>query len=618
MASETVPAAANGPHDPATTPAQPTGLAGALARIEPARATTATFNLDPAAGDTSSTPTTSSTASSADFHDTTPAPGNTPSSSGSGKTPQPREGVFKTLVRAAAERWRKGADIHLKRLDMQKARHQAAQVKETRQVTVNNSPAPAPSRTQNSSGMGSGKGAQKANGGGSGNTPKNSSGTNRAGAGGRGADGAGSGTGRGRKDGNGAGKATPEDRNAKPRRGVDPKQPKSSPSPKPSPKPGGAPGAGSGSSGKAGPSGKDGKPGKDTAKKDVPKDASAGGGKGADRVRLTKDKPSRAGKDSTTTQDKTAKDKTTTGPKPGAAQSDKAKDKSGKTDTADQGGKATPATDSATKKTLTGVDLKKTKTTAGDTPATSSGKATTDTATPANTDADAGKHRPPRTQASREAGYRDGNRAARLVAHVEAYRDGTHDGWTDGRKDTAADKHRLDTARTTRQKNREDAVATPTLTGPQPIPVTSINTNHVTLPSGNVHTRGEIRTVKQYERNLTDKATTLQKATEATKALKQHAEEHAAHAVTLTEQARAVEGGDKLIAALNRLAEQATLQARIADDLHTRATRSADSTNALLANIATRYSAIYKAVCDSENTQPAKLFWYRDGAPTHA
>ncbi len=591
MASETVPAAANGPHDPATTPA-PTGLAGALARIEPTRPDPSAFTLDPDNAASAGVGTTSSSTSSADYHDTEPTPGpaTTNGSGTGGKGPQPREGAFKTLVRAVAERWRKGADIHIKRLDMQKARHQASQVKETRQVAVNNTPNPGPSRTQNSSGMGSGKGPGKANSGGTGKAPKNSSTHSRDTSNGRSQNGP-SGGHRGGK-GNSSGSAGDSSRRPQKDTGSrgstdTPKTSKDTPSKKTDGKGGsggsGTPGADSSKTPKPGTAGKDGKPGKD---------APTTGSKGTDKVRLTKtDKTPKPGND------------TDSKPSPG-------RNTSG--DTSKGTGPTSASGDTEKKPTTTGPDGTD-KPRGEDTPKTGDKKP--DPNPDPKTPTPSKKHRPPRTQPSREAGYRDGHRAARAIAHVQAYRDGTRDGWDDGRKQAAHDKTRLDTARTQRLKQREDTMPT---TGPAPIPVLGINSTHVTLPDGRTHTRGEIRNVKHFERLLTDKATDLQKVAEATKSLKTHAEEQAAGATRLAEQARAVEGGDKLIATLTRLHEQAALQAGIADALNARAVRATDSTNTLLTNIDTRYGQIYKAVCDSETDKPAQLFWYRDGAPAHA
>lgn len=54
-----------------------------------------------------------------------------------------------------------------------------------------------------------------------------------------------------------------------------------------------------------------------------------------------------------------------------------------------------------------------------------------------------------RTRPSREAGFRDGIRAAAVVGHVKAYRDGTLDGWVHRTSKDTDDKHRMDKARDT-------------------------------------------------------------------------------------------------------------------------------------------------------------------------
>lgn len=53
----------------------------------------------------------------------------------------------------------------------------------------------------------------------------------------------------------------------------------------------------------------------------------------------------------------------------------------------------------------------------------------------------------PRTQSSREAGYRHGDQAAAAVGHVRAWRDGTRDGWEDRTAADLVDRKRMDTAK---------------------------------------------------------------------------------------------------------------------------------------------------------------------------
>ncbi|MFF2630871.1 hypothetical protein ACFVUN_34550 [Kitasatospora griseola] len=52
-----------------------------------------------------------------------------------------------------------------------------------------------------------------------------------------------------------------------------------------------------------------------------------------------------------------------------------------------------------------------------------------------------------RTQAAREAGYRDGKRAAGVVGQAQAYRDGVKDGWSDRQAADEAERKRMDDAK---------------------------------------------------------------------------------------------------------------------------------------------------------------------------
>ncbi|KPC96589.1 hypothetical protein ADL27_02805, partial [Streptomyces sp. NRRL F-6602] len=100
--------------------------------------------------------------------------------------------------------------------------------------------------------------------------------------------------------------------------------------------------------------------------------------------------------------------------------------------------------------------------------------------------------------------------------------------------------------------------------------------------------------------------------------LEQHAREQTKQVNELLEQARAVQGGDKVVAALTKLAEAAQVQETKAADIHRRAARSADACQAVHANAETRYGGIYQAVIDSPETSPAELAFYRDMETTRA
>ena len=101
----------------------------------------------------------------------------------------------------------------------------------------------------------------------------------------------------------------------------------------------------------------------------------------------------------------------------------------------------------------------------------------------------------------------------------------------------------------------------------------------------------------------------LQKITEACRTLQKEAEDEAQNCQRLAEQGQSVEGGEKVVAALHRLAETAE-----AGDFAKRAQRSAEMCKVVLTNIQTRYTPLYKAVVDSGETKPAELRFYKDNA----
>ncbi|CAM5698397.1 hypothetical protein SMICM304S_04447 [Streptomyces microflavus] len=152
MATDTAPPVPAGPPDPhaapgastAPTPTGDTGIMAALmAAVEPARPVTATAGARPEDDDP---------AAKADLDGVVDrsSPGVT---SGQFKAPEDlagagsdaagarhKEGVLKTLIRAGATRWAKGGGTANKRLDLEKARAGAHQVKEARTTTVMKSP----------------------------------------------------------------------------------------------------------------------------------------------------------------------------------------------------------------------------------------------------------------------------------------------------------------------------------------------------------------------------------------------------------------------------------------------------------------------------------------------
>lgn len=628
MASDTVPAAVPDPAgQPATTiPSGPdTGsLAGLLTPVEPARPSSAAFTLDPAtvtpeqagAADHAYAGTTSATYRDSD--ETTKKNGQDTR-------------VMRAFALAAIERWKKGADARNKRLDIQKAMAQAHQVKESR--TVNRSEKF--QGTSGNSGGGSGKSmdSKTRNSGGSSknghtkNSPSRnnqshggglkSAGGSHAGGKGRGpsggpgaggghgtgarknsADGRGHGGGsgthkaggdRGTSDGHSTTKNRPDTKTRSGNHGhsTDGKGGSTSPgggknhaAGKPGPK------------GDAGAAGKDGKPSAGAATTSH----NNGGGAGQGRTKLadalkndTHDTAARR------LNQRRSQDHT----KPVLW---KDADAGGKNGT----GKGPKPAPQPAGQTADAKDPKRSHDTRGKTPHAKDAK-----------DAP-GTRRRLNTLPSRETGYRDGSRTAAAIGHVKAYRDGFKDGHRDTSELADRQKKTLDRAHAQRKAARDkDQPVTASSTdhaprsGPQPVNVKEVTGTHVTLDGGQSYTRGEVRNLKQYERRMGDKATTMGRAAEGTKQLQAHALDQADHALKLLEMSKNVEGGDKLIGSLNRLHEAATVQARKAEELHRRIVRAAENTRVVLTNVETRYGSIYKAVCDSNLTKPAELAWYR-------
>ncbi|WP_461712166.1 hypothetical protein [Streptomyces sp. DSM 41013] len=633
MASDTVPAAVPGPHDPspstAPTGQQASGMAGLLAPVESPRAA---FSLDPApAAETASTEQAVTDASSATI---TPdnATENSDGNTGKTETGKQKQSVIRAWMLAGAERWKKGADARNKRLDIQKARATALQVKETRQVSVN--------RTDGFSGNGSGKSNNSSGTGKSLNRknspansgtkgPKNSSNTPRNGAGNSPSSGRGNNTGPVRKpqdtrtdrpktphrdhtssDGKGRDRTPDKPKPARTDNGSK-KTPASDAKPKNTSS---GTGGTSNHGAKSGGQGPAGKPGKDapTPDKASPKNNSSAGPGSAQKAD-SKDRP---------WKDPDRKPRLDKDPNAVGAPGRDTRDRNapGKTDDASK----KPSPDTAAKKTPAPTDPKNKSINTGpgkDPASRPNPTRSTDPRTPR-----------PRInlQSSREAGYRDGTRVGKTTAHARAWRDGVRDGYRDTTAAADRETARLNKAHADRKNTR--TTEAPTMPqaqpgaesippkpdhqpGPQPVPVTSVDATHIHLGDSAARpsiSRGEVRTLRSFQQRLTDKTERMTTVAEATRTLEQHAREQAKQVNELLEQARAVQGGDKVVAALTKLAEAAQVQETKAADIHRRAARSADACQAVHANTETRYGGIYQAVVDSPETSPAELAYYQD------
>ncbi|MFG2970807.1 hypothetical protein ACGFZS_46815 [Streptomyces sp. NPDC048288] len=582
MATDTVPAATPGPPDPPNTPATTaaTGqtpskgfLASMVSAVEPARATfdiVPTTGTDTPAGADGVLDRSAPGVSSASYRDADQATANDPD----GRQRKAQGSIWKAWWLAGAQRWAKGGGTANKRLDLRKAKANSHQVKENRTTTFSRS---GPALVKNSMGSGSGtkQNGSKSGGNSHGKGPVNSSG-NRSNTHGR--------------DGSG------------------------------------------GRSGSHGPAGAD------TRKQSGGRGQHGQGGKGssgaagADGSR-TSGKHTDGSRDSKTKAPKHSTDKPGHAPgsgssggtgKQGADGKSGAHGKDGKT-----GGAGHPGGQGASGK--------------------HTGTSSADTRTP--------------LEKSREIGHKDGGSVRNVVDHVKAYKDGVADGYRDKKDENAKEHDRLDKAHEDHKTAKADAerntkptdpakptsgtentggdgrpplktvvngqpititddnapLEDPLMKTPTPIQAQGIDATTITLGDGflkNKVSRGELRRFKQYEGRLEARITGLAQVADATRALAAQARDQATECQNLAEQAKNVKGGEKLVAALTRLADNAKAQAEEADEVNKTAVKAHDFAKAVLSNIQTRYAPLYQAVVDSDETKPAELKFYTDRGVT--
>lgn len=595
MATDAAPPAPGGPPDtpdPPTSPAAGTApapagdtgiMAALMAAVEPARPVSTTGAGARPAGD--------DPAAKADPDGVVDrsSPGVT---SGSIKAPEDltgadsdaagtryKEGVIKTLVRAGATRWAKGGGTANKRLDLEKARAGAHQVKEARTTTVMKSPG---LPTRNGSG-GAGGGGRNSGGNGGGNSGRNSTGNGSPGTGRGGSGGATGGGGRGSSGANGSG--------------------------------GSGGGRGTSTNGGGGSS-------KDTGAKGATDSGSKGKGGSSGNAGAG----GKAGTDG-----KSGASGNSGGASSGGSSGD-SKSKGAKADLEKGGGSGRGsggASGSAGGSGSSGGAGKNGK-------GGSSGQGSNGT--------DGGHHRSP-LQRSRETGHGDGSAVRNAVDHVKAYAKGAKDGYEDKKEENGKEHARLDRAhgdhkakqqpkkKPKKGKMKQRGV---TVTGPsgqkfviappgkgddgvstdvKPLQVKKIDPNTLSLGTAGAATqisRKELRNFKQYERKLEAKETRLIRVAEACRQLETAAQDEAKDCQQLAEQAKSVQGGQKLAGKLTQLADQAKVQATEAGELAKRAKRAAEMCKVVLTNIGTRYAPLYKAVVDSDETKPAELRFYND------
>lgn len=578
MATGTVPAAVPGPPDQphqAPTAGEQTKslLASMVAAVEPARPT---FDLAPTGADSTTTTAVDGAldrsapgVSSASFRSTA-------EQAAKGKDPagtRHKRSIWKEMWLAAATRWAKGGGAAKKRLDLAKARAQAHQVKENRTTTVTKSGG-LPVRNSGGSGAGSDKGSGK----GGGNSPKNgslnSSGFRSDGAGRSGSGGSSGGRGSGGSGNSGSGSAGRGSKGSGAHRDAGPHKDRSGAHRN---------SAGTGAEKNSTGGEKNKTDSRHAAGKDSGRPSPAGPG----------GKPGKQG----------PAGKSNSGSAAAGTGSD-AKEPGGKHDLAkhpkNPKNPRNPK-DSKGSKGLAGKDNTAAHTT--------------------------GRQQPPAEKTplekSRETGHADGTKARRVVDHVKAYSDGARDGWRDEKTKNAKEHHRLDKAHTTHQPKNDrpqGAIITEkgddgVTTDVKPLTVTTIDANTLTLGTDGARTtvgRRELRNFKQYERKLEAKTDILHKIAEACVQLEKEAADEAKDCQNLLEQAKSVNGGDKLVSQLAKLTDAAKNQASEAAELAQRARKAAEMCKVVLTNIQTRYAPLYKAVVDSDETKPAELRFYND------
>ncbi|MFF3019725.1 hypothetical protein [Streptomyces sp. NPDC057939] len=622
MATDTAPPVPVGPPEPpaapaastAPAPAADTGIMAALmAAVEPARPVTATAGARPDGDDPAAkadadgvVDRSSPGVTSEQFK----APEDLTGAGSDAAGARHKEGVFKTLIRAGATRWAKGGGTANKRLDLEKARAGAHQVKEARTTTVMKSPG---LPTRNGSG-GSGGGGRNSGGSSGGNSGRSSTGNGSTGTGRGGSGGATGGGGRGSSGSNGSGgsgggRGTSGNGGGGSPKDTGPKGAKDS---------GGKGKDGSsGNAGAGGKAGKDGKSGASGSGGGSTSGGSSGGSSGTSKDKADKGKGEKVDL------------KKGGGSGQGSGGSSGSSGGSGKSGSSGSGGRSGSSGSSGKGG---GSGSSGSSGSAGGSgkngAAAGHGSNGADTRTP--------------LQRSREVGHGDGSAVRNAVDHVKAYAKGTKDGYQDKREENGKEHERLDQAHADHKaKQQEPKQDDPkqqgtTVTGPggrtiviappetgddgvstdvKPLLVKQIDANTLTLGTDGARgtvSRKELRNFKQYERKLEAKETHLIKVADACKSLEAAAEDEAKDCQQLADQAKAVAGGEKLAATLSKLADAAKAQATEAAELHKRAQRAAEMCKVVLTNIGTRYAPLYKAVVDSDETKPAELRFYND------
>ncbi|MER6602496.1 hypothetical protein [Streptomyces parvus] len=260
-------------------------------------------------------------------------------------------------------------------------------------------------------------------------------------------------------------------------------------------------------------------------------------------------------------------------------------------------------------------------------------------------------------QPAREAGFNAGAQHAATEADKSAWRDGYEDGQQAIRDKAARDKAQLDAARdrargvqpakptappkpssppaTSDAPDHQQAARPAPTQGTPPMPTTPASTKPsnpapavevrplgavmspvqpgvVHLSSNRVMTTGEVRTLRKLTLFLNEKERETSQVADECKQAKEVSAGRIGEIQKLVEacQDPKIKGGKQLTAALHKLLEATTLQAKEAEKLHGNAARGTDALRTLNHNAQIRHGGVYKAVADSAETAPAERPFY--------
>ncbi|MFE4398727.1 hypothetical protein ACFRPV_33340 [Kitasatospora sp. NPDC056808] len=127
-----------------------------------------------------------------------------------------------------------------------------------------------------------------------------------------------------------------------------------------------------------------------------------------------------------------------------------------------------------------------------------------------------------------------------------------------------------------------------------------------------VKSRLEIRNLKSFMRAMAGKRALLAGYDDNSKKIKAEAERLANDVLCLREAAKEIRAGARLVAVLDKLHESAKTTSAKAVDMHQSLTRGTEAIQALITNSDVRHGIIFRAVVDSDLTEPAEREFYRD------